>query len=308
MDVSRTVTLNNGDSIPVLGFGVWTGMDPEVQRGSVEWIQTAINVGYRHFDTALIYGTEKPLGEAIRKSGVPREELFICTKFPWNYHGRIVESLNESLESLGMNYVDLFLMHWPQYVVYEKDNFLPKNPDGTVRVTEERNFNQSWEVMEKLLETGKCKAIGVSNFSVKTLEKLFTTAKIIPAVNQIELHPYLVQEELVQYCRGKGIVVMAYTPTGLDVVRKDPVIIELAEKYSATPTQVILAWHLARGVVAVPKSADEGRQKENRKLPVLEPGDVKRISGLDKNDRLCNKAMEVNGTLWGWTYEQFGWA
>ncbi|KAK0245412.1 reductase AKOR2 [Armillaria nabsnona] len=308
MDVSRTVTFNNGDPIPVLGFGVWAGMDPEVQRGSVEWLQIAIKAGYRHFDTALIYGTEKPLGEAIRRSGVPREQFFICTKFPWNHHGRIVESFNESLENLGMDYVDLFLMHWPQYVVYEKDNFLPKHPDGTLRVTEERNFSQSWEVMEKLLETGKCKAIGVSNFSIKTLEKLFKTAKIIPAVNQIELHPYLVQEELVQYCREKGIIVVAYTPTGLDVVRKDPVIIELAEKYNATPTQVILAWHLARGVVAVPKSADEGRQKENRRLPVLEPEDVKKISALDKNDRLCNKAFEVNGTLWGWTYEQLGWA
>ncbi|KAK0456879.1 NADP-dependent oxidoreductase domain-containing protein [Armillaria borealis] len=282
MDVSRTVTFNNGDSIPVLGFGVWTGMDPEVQRGSVEWIQTAINV-------------RKSLWERRYASLAFRGKSFL---FVPNF-----QSLNENLESLGMNYVDLFLMHWPQYVVYEKDNFLPKNPDGTVRVTEERNFNQSWEVMEKLLEK-KCKAIGVSNFSIKTLEKLFTTAKIIPAVNQIELHPYLVQEELVRYCRGKGIVVVAYTPTGLDVVRKDPVIIDLAEKYSATPTQVILAWHLARGVVAVPKSADEGRQKENRKLPVLEPEDVKRISGLDKNVRLCNKAMEVNGTLWGWTCEQ----
>ncbi|KAK0198064.1 NADP-dependent oxidoreductase domain-containing protein [Armillaria mellea] len=263
MDISRTAALNNGDSIPVLGFGVWAGTDPEAQRGSVEWIQTAIKTGYRHIDTALIYGTEKPLGEAIRRSGVPREQFFICTKFP-----------NPTSQS-GMDYVDLSLIHWPQYVVYEKDNFLPTNPDGTVRVTEESNFNQSWE------------AIGVSNFSVKTLEKLFTTAKIVPAVNQIELHPYLVQEELAQYCREKGIVVVAYSPTGLDVVRKDPVITELAEKYNATP-----------------KSADEGRQKENRKLPVLEPVDVERMSGLDKNDRLCNQAMEVNGTLWGWTYEQ----
>ncbi|SJL11248.1 related to GCY1-galactose-induced protein of aldo/keto reductase family [Armillaria ostoyae] len=307
MDVSRTVTLNNCGSIPVLGFGVWTGMDPELQRGSLEWVQTAIKARETHFDTALIYGTEKPLGEAIRKSGIPREEFFICTKFPWNHHARIVESLNESLESLGTDYVDLYLMHWPQYVVYEKGNFFPKNPDGTVRVTEERNFNQSWEVMEKLLETGKCKAIGVSNFSIKTLEKLFTTAKIIPAVNQIELHPYLVQEDLVQYCHGKGIVVAAYTPTGTDVVRKDPVMIELAEKYNATPTQVVLAWHLARGVVAVPKSADEGRQKENRKLPVLDPEDVQRISGLDRNARLSSKIAEVNRTRWGWTYEQLGW-
>ncbi|KAK0216102.1 reductase AKOR2 [Armillaria fumosa] len=291
MDVSRTVPLNNGGSIPVLGLGVWTGMDSEAQRGSLEWLQTAIKAGYRHFDTALIYGTEKPLGEAIRTSGIPREEFFICTKFPWNHHARIVESLNESLESLGTSYVDLYLMHWPQYVVYEKDNWIPRNPDGTVRVTEERNFNQSWEVMEKLLETGKCKAIGVSNFSTKTLEKLFTTAKIIPAVNQIELHPYL------------------RTPlTGTDVVRKDPVIIELSEKYNATPTQVVLAWHLARGVVAVPKSANESRQKENMKLPVLDSEDVQKISGLDRNDRLQSKSSQVNGTLWGWTYEQLGWA
>ncbi|KAK0232835.1 reductase AKOR2 [Armillaria fumosa] len=255
------------------GFGVWTGMDPI----------TAIKAGYRHFDTASIM--------AIRRSGVPLEQFFICTKFPRNHHDRIGESLNENLENLGMDCVDLFLMYWPQYVVYEKDNFLPKNPDGTVCI------------MENSLETGKCKPIGVSNFSAKTLEKLLTTAKIIPAVNQIEqvgqaCYIYisdLVQEELMQYCRAKGIVVVAYTPTGLDVVRKDPAIIESAEKCNATSTQVILAWYLARGVVAVPKSADEGRQKENRT----------RISGLDKNDRLCNKAMEVNGTLWGWTYDNW---
>ncbi|KAK0480511.1 reductase AKOR2 [Armillaria luteobubalina] len=273
MDVSRTVSLNNGGSIPVLGLGVWTGMDPEAQRGSLEWLHTAIKAGYRHFDTALIYGASLFVLN-FRESGLcllRHGSSIVCR---WNHHARIVESLNESLENLGTDYVDLYLMHWPQYVVYEKDNWIPRNPDGTVRVTEERNFNQSWEVMEKLLETGKCKAIGVSNFSIKTLEKLFTTAKIIPAVNQIELHPYLVQEDLVQYCHGKGIAVVAYTPTGTEVVRKDPVIIELAEKYNATPTQVVLAWHLLRGVVAVPKSANEDRQKENMKLPVLEPEDV----------------------------------
>ncbi|KAK0506518.1 reductase AKOR2 [Armillaria luteobubalina] len=310
MDASRTVTSNNGDSIPVLGayislllaydadclgagFGVW---DPKVQHG----VDTELS---KHFDATLIYGTQEPLGEAIRRSGVPRKQFFICTKFPWNLHGRIGGSLNESLEIPGVDYVDLFLMRWAQYVVYEKDNFLPKNTDRIAGVTEERNSNQSWEAMEKLLETGKCKAVGITNFSIKTF---FAFLQIDLPANK--LHPYLVQEELVQHCRAKSIVVVAYTPTGLDGVRKDPVIIELAEKYNTTSRQVILARHRVRGVAGVPKCVDEGRQKGNRTLPVLEPEDVKRISGLDKNDRLCNEVMEVNGTLWGWTYEQLGWA
>ncbi|KAK0465637.1 reductase AKOR2 [Armillaria novae-zelandiae] len=197
--------------------------------------------GYRHFDTALIY---------VLRQGAQHP---VCR---WNHHGRIGESLNESLEILGVDYVDLPIM------------------------VGDREITGDWQV-----QGDRC-----HQFSNQDITSISRT------------------KELIQYCRAKGIVVVAYTRTALGVVRKDPVIIELADKCNATSTRAILAWHLARGVVAVPKSADEGRQKDATTLFVLEPVDVKRISGLDKNDRLCNKATEVNGTLWGWTYEQLGWA
>ncbi|KAF9017353.1 reductase AKOR2 [Hymenopellis radicata] len=273
-------------------------MEPEDQVAVRHWILTALKAGYRHIDTSLIYQTEASIRVAIQNSGIPRDQLYITTKFPWNGHGRVKQFFETSLQNLGTDYIDMYLMHWPQHVVYEE-------PDGSLRVTDEVNFNQSYAVLEGLLETGKCKAIGVSNFSIKNLEKLFETAKVIPAVNQVELHPYLVQEEL-------GIVVVAYTPTGKETVRRDPVIVEIAQKYSATTTQIILSWHLARGVAILPKSANEERQKENLKLPVLEAEDVTRLSALDRNDRISNKEYEVDGekgrTVFGWTYEQLGWA
>jgi len=192
--------------------------------------------------------------------------------------------------------------------VFESDEIQePRNPDGTVKVTDDVNFNQSWAEMEKLLDTGKVKAIGVSNFSVKTLEQLLKTAKVVPAMNQVELHPYLVQNDLRDYCKSKGIVLTAYTPSGYSSVRGDPVVNQLAEKYKVTPTQVILAWHIARGNVIVPKSVNDARQKENINLPTLEAEDVAKISALDRNERLCNKADPTNGQVYGWTLEQLGW-
>ncbi|PSS35483.1 hypothetical protein PHLCEN_2v1638 [Hermanssonia centrifuga] len=177
-------------------------------------------------------------------------------------------------------------------------------PDGVLKITD-YPFTKTWAALEKLHESGKAKAIGVSNFSVKTLEELLRTAKIVPADNQVELHPYLIQEDLVNYCKERGITVTAYAPTGYKVVRENPLIIELAEKYKVTSTQVILAWHLARGVAVVPGSKNPEHQKENINLPTLEAEDVKRISALNRNERLSNKP--VNGMMHGCTVEQLGW-
>jgi len=157
------------------------------------------------------------------------------------------------------------------------------------------------------LATGKVRAIGVSNFSIKTLESLLKTAKVVPAVNQVELHPYLTQNDLVDYCNAKGIVVTAYTPTGYATVREDETIVKLAKKYNATPAQVILAWHISRGVAVVPKSANVERQKENITLATLGAEDLKLISGLDRNQRLCARPNEKTGKVFGWTMEQLGW-
>ncbi|PPQ88565.1 hypothetical protein CVT25_009945, partial [Psilocybe cyanescens] len=263
--------------------------------------------GFRHIDTAWGYRTEKAVGQAIKESGIPREEIFVTTKLPWHHQTRVRESFEESLADLGTGYIDLYLVHWPQPIAYYEGNDMPKNPDGSYKTESNVSFNDTWAEVEKLLDTGKVRAIGVSNFSVKTLEQLFTTAKIVPAVNQVELHPYLAQNDLRDYCTRKGIVLTAYTPSGYSVVRGDPLIVSLAEKYKVTPTQVILAWHVSRKTVLVPTSKDSTRQKENLTIPNISEVDLAKIWHLDRGQRICNAANPQTGQVWGWTLEQLGW-
>ncbi|KAI0074309.1 Aldo/keto reductase [Panus rudis PR-1116 ss-1] len=299
--------LNNGVEIPAIGLGGWAGLTAEERSAAGKsWMLTAIKNGYRHIDTAQVYGTEPAVAEAIKLSGIPREEFFITTKLPWNHPSRVKESFEQSLKNLQTDYVDLYLMHWPFTVRYDENNELPRNAQGDLDVVEKPDFNETWAEMEKIYASGKAKAIGVSNFSIKTLEKLFQTAKVVPAVNQVELHPYLAQPELKKYCDEKGIVLTAYTPTGYSNVLSDPTITSLAQKYNATPAQIVLSWHVARGVVAVPKSSNPEHQKHNLELVKLSDEDVAKITALDRNERLCNKPNE-RGIVWGWTMEQLGW-
>lgn len=297
--------LNTGASIPAVGLGGWSGTTKEEHARSTPWFLSALKAGYRHIDTAWGYGTEKYVGEAIKQSEVPREEIWITTKLPWNHPGlRTVEqSLDDSLRNLGTDYVDLYLLHWPQVVDWPDAG---PEYNGEIKARDGPTFNETWAGIEEVYKKGKAKNIGVSNFSVKNLEKLLTTANVVPAVNQVELHPYLAQEDLKAYCDSKGIVLTAYAPTGYNNVRSDPLIVELAAKYKVAPAQVVLAWHLARGVVVVPKSSNVERQKENVNLPTLEPEDVKRVTALDRNQRLCNKP-DADGMVCGWTVEQMGW-
>jgi diketogulonate reductase-like aldo/keto reductase len=288
--------------MPIVGSGAYAPSDAESQGGVKGWILSALKNGYRHIDTAEGYGTEKAVGEAIRESGIPREEIFVTTKLPWDRHDAVRESFGESLANLGLDYIDLYLMHWPQAVKYGAEN-----PDGSLVLTDKVTFNDSWAEMEKLLDTGKVRTIGVSNFSIKTLEQLFKTGKITPAVNQVELHPYLAQNELRDYCTRKGIVLTAYTPSGYAIVRKDPLIVSLAEKYKVTPTQVIFAWHLSRNTVIVPKSVNSERQKENITIPTLSEVDIAKIWALDRGQRICNKPDPKTGLVFGWSLEQLGW-
>ncbi|GJE84996.1 aldo/keto reductase [Phanerochaete sordida] len=299
--------LNTGATAPAIGLGCWAGFEQKDRDASKQWILSALKAGYRRIDTAWFYGTEQAVGEAIKESGIPREEIFVVTKLSWHHaYGREEEGINSSLERLGLEYVDLWLMHWPQAVLYENNDPLPKDENGNLKINHEADFRKTWAAMEKIYQSGKARAIGVSNFSIKNLEILLKDAKVTPADNQIELHPYLVQEELVQYCQSRGIAVTAYAPTGYATVRADPTIVALAEKYGASPAQVILAWHVARGVHAMPCSKDPAHQAQNIDLPVLAPADVARISALDKGKRLCNAADE-NGKVNGWTLEQLGW-
>ncbi|KXN85234.1 Alcohol dehydrogenase [NADP(+)] [Leucoagaricus sp. SymC.cos] len=298
------VKLNNGIEMPIIGSGAHSW--PDKYHTVIGWVSTAIQAGFRHIDTAQDYGTEKFVGEAIRKSGIPREEFFVTTKLPWNHQDRVKESFEESLQNLDLGYIDLYLIHFPQFVVCDSDGNAVKNANGVVKTRDDVSLNDVWAEMEKLLETGKVKAIGVSNFSEKTLGQLFKTAKVTPAVNQVEMHPYLAQNGLRKYCEEKGIAITAYAPSGYSEVRNDPTIVELAKKYNTTPNQVILAWHLSRNTTVVPKSVDAERQKENITLVKIEKEDLEKIDALDRNQRICNKADET-GTAGGWTYEQLGW-
>ncbi|KAH9938306.1 NADP-dependent oxidoreductase domain-containing protein [Fomitopsis serialis] len=310
--------LNTGAEMPAIGMGCWAGFSEEEAQGAVTWFLTALKAGYRHFDTAWLYGTEKYLGEAIRQSGIPREELWINTKLPWHHDPAlksVEKSLDESLRTIGIDYVDSYLLHWPQVVDWQDGVGALEMLRTAAKLFQEGKepvsakgspaFNETWKGMEAVYRKGKARNIGVSNFSIKTLNKLLETAAVVPAINQVEMHPYLVQEDLKVYCDAKGIRLVAYTATGYSAVLTNPVIVELAEKYRTSAAQVVLAWHLARGVIVVPKSADPQRQKDNLTLPALDPKDVQRISTLDRNERY-NKAGPT-GKVNGWTHEQLGW-
>ncbi|KAG2344226.1 Aldo/keto reductase [Suillus weaverae] len=292
--------------MPCIALGSWVGTGPKELARASSWLLTALEAGYRHIDTAGLYGTEGAVGEAVRQSGIPRKDLYITTKLPFHHTRRVRESLDESLEHAGLDYFDLYLVHWPQVMVYKNKQPVPLNPDGSVMLDETRDFNDTWKEMEKVLASGKVKSIGVSNFSIKTLEQLLKTAKVTPAVLQIELHPYLAQNELLQWCKDKGITVVAYAATGYASVREDPIIVALAKKYDVTPTQIVLSWHIGRGTGLVTKSENASRQKENLKVIELHEEDTRRIDALDKNRRLCMRP-DKQGKVFGWTFDRLGW-
>ncbi|KAJ6616985.1 NADP-dependent oxidoreductase domain-containing protein [Mycena sp. CBHHK59/15] len=313
MSAVPSIKLNTGATIPAIGLGAAPtsthAVTPEAIIDSQNWILTALKAGYRHIDTAQIYATEPYVGAAIRASGIPRDEVFVTTKLPWHHAKYVARSFDESLRNLGMDYVDLYLIHFPQTVEYSTGYETPSDFMDVLtqlKVVDSPTFNETWAEMEKIHASGRARAIGVSNFSIRTLEQLLKTAKIVPAVNQVEMSPYLAQTELLEYCREKGIVLTAYSPSGREQVRSDPTIVALAEKYKATPTQIILAWHVARGTAAVPRSANAGRQKENIDLPTLSAEDVAAVTALDRNERIVNK-VGPDGKLYGWTAEQYGW-
>ncbi|KAI0711077.1 Aldo/keto reductase [Cerioporus squamosus] len=296
--------LNTGAEMPAVGLGGWGGMSQEERRDAWQFMLSALKSGYRLIDTAWAYGTEKATAEAIKKSGIPRSDIWITTKLHHQHHGPYTEEyFEESLKNLDTDYVDLWLMHWPQHSKFAPDGKDAFDANGDLICYDTPIFNETWARMEKIYESGRAKAIGVSNFSVKNLKKLLETAKVVPAVNQVELHPYLIQQELKDFCDEKGIVLTAYTPTGYKNVLTDPTITELAEKYKVSPAQIVLGWHVARGVSVVPKSSNEQRQKDNINL---DPEDVKRVSALDRGQRLCNVPNERK-KVWGWTTEQLGW-
>ena len=248
----RDITLNNGVSIPQIGFGTYK---TTVQDG-YRIILDAIRAGYTHLDTAAIYGNEEETGRAVRESGIPREEFFITSKLNRNRLGyeNTKKEFEESLRKLQMDYLDLYLMHWPR-PDYGEEGF-----DDWEELDRE-----SWRAMEELLKEGKIRAIGVSNFLPHHFENLLKTAKIIPVLNQLELHPGYLQEEAVSYCRKKNIALEAWSPIGRARLMKNPLLNEMAEKYGVSVAHLCLSFGLQSGFIILPKSTHIERMKENLK-------------------------------------------
>ena len=243
LSIQSTVKLNNNVQMPILGLGVYQTPPGRVTQNSVKF---ALKLGYRHVDTARIYGNEADVGEAVRESGILREDLFVTTKL-WNSdqgYDSTLRACEASLKRLGCDYVDLYLVHFPV-------------PD--VR-------KESWRAMETLFKKGRCRAIGVSNFTIRHLEELTEESDVIPSVNQVEFHPFLYQKELLDYCQGKRIQVEAYSPLARGERFKQPRILSLAKKYSKTPAQLMIRWGIQHGVVVIPKSTREERIRENSQV------------------------------------------
>jgi len=267
----KTFKLNNGTSIPSIGFGTWRMKDQDECENAV---LSAIESGYKHIDTAAFYLNEKFIGNAIKKSGVDRRDLFITSKL-WNTehtYEKTMKAFFQTLEDLQTDYLDLYLIHWPRPIAF-RDNW------------EEANA-QTWRAFEELYNAGKIKAIGVSNFLPKHLEALLTTAKIKPMVNQIEIHPGLDRSDVIDYCNQKAILLEAWAPFAVGGVFKIPLLQELSEKYNRPISQIVLRWFLQKGIVPLPKSVTKERIKEN--LAVydfeIEEQDVKKIDQITGDD------------------------
>jgi 2,5-diketo-D-gluconate reductase A len=269
-----TVTLNNGVEIPQLGFGVFQ-IKPE---DTLKATTSALEIGYRHIDTAQMYGNEREVGLAVRESGIPREDVFVTSKVNNNRLERddMLRSFDTSLADLGFDYLDLLLIHWP----------LPAVSDYVAR----------WKVMEEIYAGGRVKAIGVSNFHPNHLRNVLAAAEVRPAVNQIEVSPFLTQDELRAFDAEHQIVTEAWSPIARGKVADDPVIGRIAERLGRSPAQVTLRWHVQRGDVVFPKSVTRSRIEENFAIFdfELDESDMTAISALNRDERTGPNPDEFN--------------
>lgn len=257
LSIDATVQLNNGLGMPPLGLGVWQMSEGVETEQSVLW---ALEAGYRLIDTAKIYGNEAGVGNAVRKSGIAREEIFVTTKlWPTDFF-RVRAAFQKSLDKLGLAYIDLYLIHWPIPLVKSR----------------------LWKDFEKLYAEGLVRAIGVSNYSVEQLEALASTADIPPAVNQVLFHPFSYKKKLLDYCKSKHIVLEAYSPLARGKKFGDPVITGIARKYAKTPAQIMIRWSLHHGLIPIPKSSSKERIIENRAVFdfQIEDNDMKLLDNL----------------------------
>ena len=266
LTIETKLKLNDGNLIPQLGLGVWQ-ISP---AKTADVVLAALEAKYRHIDTASAYGNEESVGAAVRTSGIPRESIFVTTKL-WNSdHGNPERALDASLRKLKMDHVDLYLIHFPV-----------------------RQRRQSWRALQALQRKGKTRSIGVSNFTIAHLRELLAGSETVPAVNQVEFHPYLCQQDLLTFCRAKGIVIEAYSPLTHGDRLKDPKLVAIAKKYSSAETkstaQILIRWALQHGLVVIPKSSNRRRIFENADVFDFEISeeDMRLLDSFDENLRTC---------------------
>jgi diketogulonate reductase-like aldo/keto reductase len=259
--------LSNGVEIPCIGFGTWQTPNGDVAVSSV---LSALEAGYRHIDTAQMYGNEESVGIAVKKSGIDRSEIFITTKLSNSVRGyrQTLDAVEQSLKKLDTAYIDLFLIHWPNPVKF-RDRWQEANAE-------------TWRALEELYDAGRIRSIGISNFRPHHIEELMKTAKIAPMVNQIRLCPGDTQDEVVDYCRARGMLLEAYSPLGVGKIFEVPEMRKLAEKYGKSVAQICIRWSLQRGYLPLPKSVTPSRIRENTEVFDFElsPEDVRLIADM----------------------------
>jgi len=269
-----TITLNDGVEIPQLGFGVFQIPPAETKKATLE----ALEVGYRHIDTAEMYGNEKGVGEAIAESGIPRDEIFVTSKLNNSFHARedALPAFDATMEALGFETLDLFLIHWPMPAVGD--------------------FVETWKALEEMKASGRVRSIGVSNFQPAHLQRLIDETSTMPSVNQIEVHPYFTNEVVRAFNQQHGIATEAWSPIAQGAVLTDPVVTEIAGRLDRSPAQVTLRWHIRRGDIVFPKSVTRSRIEENLALFDFElsDADVTAITGLNRDGRRGGNPDEFN--------------
>ena len=261
-----TIELNDGHAIPQLGFGVFQ-IPP---KDTAQAVTLALETGYRHIDTAEMYGNEKGVADAVAASGLDRADVFITSKLNNGFHepAEARRAFAQTLTDLGSDYVDLFLIHWPLPTLYDGD------------------FVSTWKTLEEFRADGRARSIGVSNFQVDQLERLAAESDVVPAVNQVELHPSFQNDDVDAYGRAHGIATEAWAPLAQGKVLDDPALAEIAGRLGKSPAQVVLRWHIERGNIVFPKSTTPARIKENFELFdfQLEPGDTEKIDALNRGE------------------------
>ncbi|KAF3759945.1 Aldo/keto reductase [Cryphonectria parasitica EP155] len=297
-----TFTLNTGHKIPAIGYGTWQAAPGEVAEG----VYHALKSGYRLIDAAYCYGNETEVGQglarAFKEGIVKREDIFVVTKVWTTYNTRVALGLQKSLDALGLDYVDLYLLHWPLLMNPEgNDDKFPKLPNGERDIIREGyHHTDTWKQLTALDKT-KARAVGVCNYSKRYLEELLAAGGTVPAVNQIENHPALPQNDIVGFCKEKGIHIMAYSPLGSTggPLFKEEKVIKVAQKHGVDPAAVLLSWHIPRGTTVLAKSVTPARIEANLKLVKLDDEDIKLLNGYGEE-------LEKTGKVQRFVYPPFG--